>query len=66
MGAIKEQIAGINARILDLQNLRKVVQDNCPHRETKDGEYSYRIGASMVANICTECGKILPPDDKES
>jgi hypothetical protein len=35
------------------------VQDNCPHENTFEGLYSWRVGCIDPAIICSDCGKMI-------
>lgn len=40
---------------LILDNIRKI----CPHENTKQSPYSYRIGSVHEAIICEDCGQCM-------
>ncbi len=37
----------------------KVLQANCKHENTFEGNWSCRIGQSDKANICSDCGSLI-------
>lgn len=48
------QFAKIKQAEERLEELRKI----CPHENTFEGNYSWRIGSIVVATICCYCGKV--------
>ena len=47
-----EQIRNAETR---LSELRKI----CQHQNTKEGNYSWRIGSVLPAVICSDCGELI-------
>ncbi len=37
------------------------LRSECTHPNTFKGNYSWRVGSAMPANICSDCGSVVPP-----
>ena len=55
----KSRIDTINAEIKQLEKKRKKLQDDCPHKQTKVVNYSWRPGCVDEVYMCTECNTII-------
>ncbi len=53
--ACEIQYAAIKRAEERLKDLRSI----CPHENTFEGNYSYRVGSILAAEICGDCGSLI-------
>jgi hypothetical protein len=37
----------------------RIIRAACPHTETYEGNYSWRVGSIVPATICSSCGECI-------
>jgi hypothetical protein len=63
MSKYRERIDQINKQIKDLESKRTEIQEECPHENTKDVDYMWRIGSTMAAEVCSDCYKFIKSNE---
>lgn len=56
---IKEQCEVCREHIRLAEKRLKELQEMCHHERTFEGNWSYRIGVSIPAIICSDCGSLI-------
>ncbi len=56
---IKKDCEFIRGSMKILQDGLEKLQGLCPHENTFQGNYSWRVGSIHPAIICSDCGKII-------
>jgi hypothetical protein len=58
------------AKIKEAESRLKELREICTHENTFEGNWSWRVGASLPAIICKDCGSLVKfkefPDDRET
>ena len=57
--SIRQRVDAINKQIENLQKEREYVQNECPHKNIKSVNYMYREGATLPADVCADCDKVI-------
>lgn len=57
--SIKQRVEAINKMIKELEDERTKIQEECPHENTTNVNYMYRVGATAPAEVCQDCGKVV-------
>ena len=55
----KDRIFQIKIEMEILQKERMEIQSKCPHDNTEEVDYSYRVGNTYRAEICSDCEKFM-------
>lgn len=45
--------------IRDAEKMLEAIRKECKHENTFEGNWSWRIGSSMPAIICSDCGSLV-------
>ena len=56
---IKTECELMYKQIEDAQNRLKEIRALCKHENTFKGDWSWRVGSSMPATICDDCGSLV-------
>lgn len=56
---IKECIGILEEQIRTNRTAIEYLQQQCPHTETEQVDYMWRVGASVPVTRCLSCGKIV-------
>jgi hypothetical protein len=56
---IKQEADRLYQQIKDAENHLRVLRSQCKHEHTFEGNYSYRVGVSTPAEICSYCGELV-------
>lgn len=56
---IKKETESLYKVIKDSEDRLKELRSICKHENTFHGNYSYRVGASFPAIICSDCGGLI-------
>lgn len=56
---IKHQVDFFCNAIRDAQIGLDEVRNRCKHPNTFEGNYEWRVGATLEAEICADCGKLI-------
>lgn len=56
---IKQECEKMYAQIKQAEERLKEVREICKHAQTFEGNYSWRIGAIQLADICSDCGSLI-------
>lgn len=65
MNEIRKNKERLYALIKSAEDGLKELREKCPHENTFEGNYMYRIGATFRALICEDCGECLKSLDPE-
>lgn len=56
---IKEQVEECYQQIRDVNERLQSIRKSCDHKETFEGNWSWREGSSLPAIICSDCGGLI-------
>jgi len=56
---IRRKYEKLSKQISDTQKAIEQLREKCPHINTEEGTYSYRVGCYQIAIICLDCGKLI-------
>jgi len=56
---IKKECEIAYDQIKKAEDRLKKLREICQHKNTFTGSYSYRVGASAPAIICSDCGELI-------
>lgn len=56
---IKKECELEYAKISAAQDRLKELRNSCNHKNVITTNYSYRIGATMNAKVCDDCGELI-------
>lgn len=56
---IKEECEKMYAQIKQAEDRLKEIRSICKHDNTHEGNYSWRIGAVQLAEICSDCESLI-------
>jgi hypothetical protein len=56
---IKQECEKMYAQIEQAEKRLKEVRAICKHENTFEGNYSYRVGAISLAEICSDCHEFI-------
>ncbi len=56
---IKKECELMYLKIKSAEARLKELRAMCNHKNTFEGEYSYRVGATQLAEICSDCGQLI-------
>lgn len=62
---IKEECEKLYKQIKDAEDRLYEIRIKCNHPSTVIGNWSYRVGQSDLANICTQCGVVISPIEEK-
>jgi len=56
---IKKECEQMYSQIKNAEERLKELRKECKHEKTFEGNYSWRIGAIQLADICEYCGELI-------
>lgn len=56
---IKKECELMYKQIKDAENRLKELRSICKHENTFEGNYSWRLGATQPAEMCSDCGILI-------
>ena len=59
MATIKEQVEKLRKDIVEAEEKITKLQTLCSHENTKEVNWSWRVGSSNPALVCDDCGKFI-------